>query len=428
MNQIIYDSYAAILKSELVVALGCTEPIAIAYAAAKAHSVLGEFPDHCKVSCSGNIVKNVKGVTVPNSGGEKGIVIAATLGRAGGNAEKEMAVLEDVTDADRVKAKELASGDFCKCELIEGVENLYIIIELSSKNHTACVEIKNYHTNITRIVKDGEVIYSKKSESEKTSEETTALPDKSLLNVKDIIEFANEVRMEDIEQTISRQVEMNTRLSEEGLRNPYGVKVGQTLLREYSADDVRIKAMAYASAGSDARMSGCPMGAVINSGSGNQGITVTMPVVKYAEHYNISKEKMYRALVASNLVSIHQKRYIGSLSAYCGAVSAACGAASGIAYMLGYGYSVIADQITNTIGTIGGMVCDGAKPSCAAKISAAIHTALLALQLAADHESFKSGEGIVKEDVEATIQSVGRMGREGMKSTDIEILNIMLGH
>lgn len=424
MNQLIYDCYLAILKSELVVALGCTEPIAIAYAAAKAREVLGEFPEHCKVSCSGNIVKNVKGVTVPNSGGEKGIVIAATLGIVGGDPAKEMAVLESVTDADRIKAKELASSDFCQCELIEGVENLYIIVELATKAHMARVEIKNYHTNITCIEKDGEILYTNKEEKESVS----ATPDKTLLNVKDILAFADEVRMEDIEATLSRQIEMNTLLAEEGLRVPYGAQVGQTLLREYPADDVRIKAMAYAAAGSDARMSGCPMGAVINSGSGNQGITVTMPLVKYAEECHASKEKLYRALIVANLIAIHQKRYIGSLSAYCGAVSAACGSASGIAYMLGYDYSVIADQITNTIATIDGMVCDGAKPSCAAKISAAVNAALLGLQLAIDHQSFKSGEGIVKNDVESTIQSVGRMGRVGMKSTDVEILNIMLDH
>jgi len=423
MDKKIYNCYLAILKSELIIALGCTEPIAIAYAAAMARKVLGAEPDHCEVSCSGNIIKNVKGVTVPNSGGQKGIVTAAILGVVGGDADKELAVLEGVTDEDRMRTKKLCKTDFCSCKLIEGTESLHIIVELTKGNHKVLVELKQYHTNITRIVKDSKELPVKKKQVQGTNLEE---PDKSQLNLEGILEFADEINIADVEEIIANQISYNTALSEEGMQNSYGAEIGRTMLKECDKNDIRVLAQAYAAAGSDARMSGCPMAAVINSGSGNQGITVTMPVVKYADFLQVSRERLYRSLVVANLVAIHQKRFIGNLSAYCGAVSAACGAGSGIAYMQGYGLDVIAKQITNTIATIGGMVCDGAKASCAAKISAAVNVSLLGLQLAIDNHSFSSGEGLVKDDVEQTIRSIGRMGRVGMKSTDIEILNIML--
>lgn len=421
MNRNTYDTYVSILKNELVVALGCTEPIAIAYAGAKVRKVLGQMPDRCEILCSGNIVKNVKGVTVPNSGGMKGIDTAATLGIVGGNVERILAVLEDITPEQIETTQSLVRKGFCECGLIEGVENLYIVITAFAGEESATVEIRDYHSNITKIVKNGEVLYSA---SESCSEESAG-PDKSLLNVKDILEFADCVDLSDISEVISRQIECNTAISREGLNNPWGAQVGRTLLDTFGGD-VAIRAKAAAAAGSDARMSGCPLPVVINSGSGNQGMTVSLPIIEYAKEYHISDEGLYRALVAGNLISLHQKKYIGSLSAYCGAVSAACGSGVGIAYMLGATYDEICGIITDTIATIGGMVCDGAKPSCAAKIASAVDCALTAFHLSKNRRVFQPGEGLVKENVEDTIQSIGRMGREGMRATDIEILNIML--
>ncbi len=422
MEKQLYDTYLAILEGDMVTALGCTEPIAVAYAAAKARQVLGVMPEKCVVSCSGNIVKNVKGVVVPNSGGLKGIEAAAVLGIVGGDAERSLTVLETVTDEDRQAAQKLLQDDFCRCVLLEGVPGLYISVALSAKDGSAQVDIQDYHTNIVKIKKNGADIFAA---SAAPVHSDTATPDRSLLNVKDILQFAEEVQMEDIEEVITQQIDYNSTIAREGLAHPYGVQVGRSLLAE-GAGDVKTRAKAAAAAGSDARMSGCALPVVINSGSGNQGITVTMPVVEYAKEYRVGKEKLYRALVVSNLVAIHQKKYIGSLSAYCGVVSAACGSGTGIAYLLGYSYEEICDVITNTIATIGGMVCDGAKPSCAAKIAAAVDTAIMALNLSRKKLVFQPGEGLVKDDVEKTIASIGYMGREGMKTTDVEILKIML--
>ncbi len=425
MDHALYENHLTILRSELVMALGCTEPIAIAYAAAKARQLLGEMPEHCTVHCSGNIVKNVMGVTVPNSGGLKGIDVAATLGIVGGNPELELAVLEGVTEAHRAQVRQLLAGDFCTCKLIENVATLYIVVELAAGEHTALVEIQNTHKNITRMEKDGiscmEHVPAQEEKLQKTG-------DRSLLTVDNIVDFAGAVSLEELEPILTPQIECNMAICREGLEHPYGAEVGRVLLDGNTAPTVGLKARAYAAAGSDARMNGCPMPVVINSGSGNQGITVSVPVVIYAEDLKLPREKLLRALVVANLIAVHQKNYIGSLSAYCGVVSAACGAACGICYMLDHPRSVLRDTITNTIATVGGMVCDGAKSSCAAKISTALQTALLGMKMGVRNCAFKPGEGMVKEDVEETISNIGRMGRVGMKATDNEILNIMLGN
>ncbi len=418
MDKNLYQNYVRILDNELVPALGCTEPIAIAYAAAKARAVLGEFPDCVEMCCSGNIIKNVKGVTVPNAGGLRGIDVAATLGVVGGNADKALEVLEQITEADIERTKELVAEGFCSCTLQEGVENLYIVARVIKGEHYAEVTIINRHTLITRIVKDGEVLYEHKA-----SEKSPDYADKSLLNVRDIIAFADEVEIADIRGIIGRQIALNTAISDEGLRNCYGAEVGRTLLEVYG-DDVTVRARA--AAGSDARMGGCSLPVVINSGSGNQGMTVSLPVIEFAKELNVPEEKLYRALVVSNLVSIHQKQYIGSLSAYCGAVSAACGAGAAITYLYGGTVEEIGLTITNTIGNVGGIVCDGAKSSCAAKIASSVEAAILAHYMAIKHHCFQPGEGIVQDDVEGTIKSMGYIGRVGMKTTDTEILNIMI--
>ena len=420
LDKKIYDNFVMILKDELVPALGCTEPIAIAYAAAKAREVLGQMPETMEMCCSGNIIKNVMGVTVPNSNGLRGIDVAATLGVVGGDASRELEVLESVTPEDVERTKELVKNGFCRCTLQEGVENLYIVAKVFGSGHSAEVTIINRHTLITKIVRDGEIIYE-----HKISDSALEKGDKSLLNVRDILTFADTVALEDIEEVIGDQIEKNTAISQEGVIHPYGAQIGRTLLDVFG-NDVRTRARAKAAAGSDARMGGCALPVVINSGSGNQGMTVSLPVIEYAKEYNATKDQLYRALVVANLISIHQKKYIGSLSAYCGAVSAACGAGAAITYLRGGTYEEVGLTIINTIGNVGGIVCDGAKASCAAKIASAVDAAILAHYMAMKHVSFQPGEGIIQEDLEDTIKSMGYIGRVGMKRTDTEILNIMI--
>lgn len=460
MEEKIYRSYIEILKEELVPALGCTEPIAIAYAAAKAAEVLKESngekvqiaehkteekagtadrngaksasqtaPDNCNghldVYCSGNIIKNVKSVTVPNSGGMRGIEAAALLGLVGGDASRKLEVLEGITEEQREETRRLLEKKFCTCYLQEGVANLYIRAELTLEGHSACVTIEDKHTNIIKIEKDGVVLFEKACKAEADAGAKEQSDKRALLNVADILRFADEVRIEDIKDVIGRQIEMNTAISEEGLRNPYGAEVGRTLLNAYG-DDIKIRAKAKAAAGSDARMNGCSMPVVINSGSGNQGMTCSLPVIEYAKELKVPEEQLYRALVVSNLVAIHQKSYIGSLSAYCGAVSAACGAGAAIAWLNGGDYEAVARTITNALANTSGMVCDGAKSSCAAKIASAVDAAIMAYTLESANHCFQPGEGLVKDNVEDTIRNMGYVGRVGMKDTDVTILNLMI--
>ncbi len=421
MDKFLYNNYCGILKAELVPALGCTEPIAIAFAAAKARDVLGCLPEHIEMSCSGNIIKNVKGVTVPNSGGMKGIDAAATLGVVGGDAASQLEVLENVTREHIEKTRRLIEKGFCSCNLVEDVANLYIVACAKGQGHEAEVTIINRHTYITKIVKDGQTIFECSLEHD---EDSNAV-DRSKLNVKDILDFADEVDIDDVREVLERQVAYNTAIAQEGLNKNYGAQVGRTLI-QYYGNNVKTRARAKAAAGSDARMSGCSLPVVINSGSGNQGMTVSLPVIEFAKELNLSEEALFRALVVSNLIAIHQKKYIGSLSAYCGAVSAACGAGAAITYMTGGGYEKIGETIVNTIANVGGIVCDGAKPSCAAKIASAVDAAILAHYMGMVNRTFHPGEGIVKESVEETIRSIGYIGRVGMKHTDVEILNIMI--
>lgn len=422
MDSELYKNYLDILKQELVPALGCTEPIAIACAAAKARRLLGSFPESLEMKLSGNIIKNVKGVTVPNSGGLKGIDIAAVLGMVGGNADKALEVLEEITPEHIARAKELASRGICTYSLAENVPNLYISAKVVCGGHYAEVVIAHQHTNIIKMEKDGEVLLDRTLEAEEKTDDTV---DRSRLTVKDILDFADQVRMEDIEEIISRQIRLNTAISQEGLDNNYGAQIGKTLMHVWGKS-ATTRACARAAAGSDARMGGCSMPVVINSGSGNQGITVSLPVIVYAEEWEVSRDKLYRSLVVSNLIAVHQKYYIGSLSAYCGAVSAACGAGAGITYMYGGTYEQVSLTIINTLGNVGGIVCDGAKPSCAAKIASSVDAALMAFHLSIQNKSFLPGEGLIKGDVEETIKSMGYIGRVGMKTTDTEILNVMI--
>ena len=427
MDRKIYADYVRILEDELVPALGCTEPIALAYAAAKAKEVLGAMPTHLTIRCSGNIIKNVKGVTVPNSGGMKGVEAAAVLGITGGDPSQALEVLEHVSDKEIGKAKNLLESGFCDCVLKDGVANLYIeahAIGEKTLRQEAVVIIEEEHTNITHIEKDGKVIFHK--EKEHLSQEKEQTPDKSLLNLEDIIAFADEVQIADVEKVLERQVKYNTKIAEEGLKNPWGAQVGRVVLEEFG-NDVKWRAVAKAAAGSDARMSGCALPVIINSGSGNQGMTCSLPVIEFGKELEKSKEEIYRALCVSNLVALNQKKYIGSLSAYCGAVCAAAGAGAGITYLCGGTLEQIENTVVNTIADAGGIVCDGAKPSCAAKISTALQAAVLSHKMAMRGLTFAKGEGLVMDCPEDTIKAVGYVGRAGMKQTDVEILNLMIG-
>ena len=363
--------------------------------------------------------------------------MAATLGIVGGDPDRELAVLETVTPADIQTTQALVKEGFCTCELVEDVDNLYIVVELEGGGHSAEIEIQEHHNNITYMKKDGTVLLD--SRPDPSCKKQSGGPDRMLLNVANILEFADTVKMEDVEELIGRQIDYNTAISDEGLKGNYGVETGRILMENAGnasgLNRVRLQARAAAAAGSDARMSGCSLPVVINSGSGNQGITVTMPIVIYGRAWQADRELILRALVLANLISVHQKKYIGSLSAYCGATSAATGAACGVAYMMLRQkgeqeriYQILCDTITNSIETLGGMVCDGAKASCAAKIGLAVENALMALELSLAGNVFQPGEGMTMEDPEDTIAAVGRMGRVGMKSTDVEILNIMLGN
>ena len=416
-----HDVFVETLKRELVPALGCTEPIAIAYAAAKARDVLGEFPRHMDIRCSGNIVKSVKGVTVPNSGGLRGIDVAAVLGVVGGNADRELEVLEEIRPEHIEKTKELISQGYVDCTLQEDVENLYIVATVFSQEHKAEVTIVNRHTLITRIAVDDKVLFE-----EKPVENEAVNNHWEVWNIRNILDFANTVELDRVRSIIKDQIDKNSAIATEGLSANYGARVGKTLLEVYG-NNVQTRARAKAAAGSDARMGGCSMPVVINSGSGNQGMTVSLPVIEYAREMCVSEDKMYRALIVSNLVSIYQKHFIGSLSAFCGAVTAACGCGAAITYLCGGSYEQVCMTIVNTIANVGGIVCDGAKSSCAAKISSAVDAAIMAHNMSMRGRHFEAGEGFVQKDIEETIKSLGYIGRVGMKSTDVEILKVMLG-
>lgn len=415
-----YQTYVQILKEELVPAMGCTEPIALAYCAAKAREVLGSLPDRCVVEASGNIVKNVKSVIVPNTGGLKGIEAAAAAGVVAGDAGRVLEVIAGVTQEQKIQIKEYMERTSIQVKPLETDELLDMIVTLYKDSSYAKVRIANYHTNIVLIEKDREKLY----EMGVMATEEAQMADRSLLNVKDIYDFARTVELEDVRELISRQIEYNSAISEEGLEHDWGANIGSVLLKAYG-NDIRVRARAVAAAGSDARMSGCEMPVIINSGSGNQGMTASLPVIEYAKELKASEEELYRALVLSNLVTIHQKTGIGRLSAYCGAVSAGCGAGCGIAYLLGGDYATIAHTLVNALAIVSGIICDGAKPSCAGKIAAAVDAGILGYQMYINGQQFRGGDGIISKGVENTIRNVGRLGKEGMKETDKEIIQIM---
>lgn len=424
-NDPLYDAYIAILNEELMPALGCTEPIAIAYAAAVARRTLGSFPETLDVFCSGNIVKNAKGVTVPQTGDLRGIRAAATVGAFAGNADRKLEVLTCVTAADVEKVRQLLDSGYAAEHLEEADCSLYIRVAAAGNGHLAEVELKEHHTNITSVKYDGKEQLSATTACEEIT--PTEQTDRSVLNLDGIFDFCEHVPVTEVKDILDRQIAYNMAIAEEGIRNEYGACVGRTILRHGKEADPETVARAYAAAGSDARMSGCVLPVVINSGSGNQGIVVSVPVYVMAKERGADDETMYRALLLSNLISIYQKSMIGALSAYCGAVSAAAGTGAGVAYLTGANRAQIEKTIINILGCVSGMICDGAKPSCAAKIATALDTAFTACDMAEDGKAFGSGEGIIMDDTEDTMRAVGRLGGKGMSGTDREILRIMTG-
>lgn len=422
MERSLYNNYVQILKEELVVAMGCTEPIAIAYAGAKAREILGKKPEKAIVKCSGNIVKNAKCVTVPNTNGLIGISASAITGILVGDAKKELEAISVVDPKYLEEIESLLKTDYCTVSLLDTPVTLHIIMEVFCGDESASVEIKQAHTNITKILKNNEVIFE---QEESESKYLGVFVDRSVLTVKDIYDFANSVEIEDIKYLLDSQIEKNLAIAKEGLKGTYGLGIGKVLLNSYS-DDVYTKVKAYSAAASEARMSGSPMPVVTNSGSGNQGMTVSVPLIVYAQEKNIDKEKLYRALALSNLLAIHQKTLIGRLSAFCGVVSASCASGAGITYLEGGTLKQVEDTISNTLANISGIVCDGAKPACGAKIASSLDGALIGHNLAMAGQVYKPNTGILKENIEKTINAVGRLGKDGMKQTDTEILNIML--
>jgi len=414
----VYEQYVKILKEELVPAMGCTEPISIAYATAKAREVLGDNPISAKVEVSGNIIKNAKSVTVPHTGGMRGIKSAFAAGLVAGKANAELEVISCVSEEEIERIRLVKDTFEVEVTTPANARIFDIGITLYSKGHKAYVRIADTHTNIVCIQRDEKTLFENLPQEEIRT-------DRSCLSVEDIIAFANTVDVVDVQEVLQRQIDYNMAIAEEGLKNSYGANIGKVLLRAYQPD-IKITAKAYAAAASDARMNGCELPVIINSGSGNQGITASVPVIVYAKGLHMSKEKLYRALCVSNLITIHLKNGIGSLSAYCGAVSAGAGAGCGVAYLLGGTATEISHTLVNALAIDSGIICDGAKASCAAKIATAVESGLLGLNMYYNGNEFYAGDGIVKEDVESTIKSVSRLAHDGMRETDKEIIRIML--
>jgi len=422
-DDIRYQAYINILREELLPAMGCTEPIAIAYAAAKVREVLGSTPETVRVEASRNIIKNVKSVVVPNTDGLKGLRASAIAGIIGGNPAKALEVLAELNDSDRQKIQEFLETKEVK--VVETTSGLIfdLIVTATAGDSTVSVQISHFHTNIVLITKNGEVVYRDLPCEEI---ETISLTDRSIMNVKDILDFAESVDLKEVEELLQQQIDYNMAIAEEGLKHTWGANIGSVLLETWG-DDVKVRAKALAAAASDARMSGCDLPVVIASGSGNQGITASIPVIVYAREMKVDRETLLRALIVSNLITIHQKTGIGRLSAYCGVVSAGCGAGAGIAWLHGGRFEEVAHTVVNALAMVSGIICDGAKPSCAAKIATSIDAGILGFLMFEKGQQFYGGDGIVTKGVENTIRNIGRLGRDGMRETDKEIIRIMLG-
>lgn len=426
MDAVSYQDYVNILKEELVPAMGCTEPIAIAYAAAVLRETLGRPAERMEVEASGNIIKNVKSVFVPGTGGLRGIPAAAAAGMAAGDPSLDLEVLSQIGEAEQARIREYLARTPITVKLADSPLIFDILVRAWAGEDSALVRIANYHTHIVRIEKNGAIL--KDLPVQAAAEE--GLTDKSALSVRGILEFAREADLSDVEETLSQQIRFNTAIAQEGLRGDYGANIGQVLLSAYG-DDVKIRAKAMAAAGSDARMNGCGLPVVIVSGSGNQGLTASLPVIEYAKELGADQDTLYRALLVSDLITIHLKAEIGRLSAYCGAVSAGCGSGAGIAYLYGKDkpeealLKDVSHTIVNSLAVVSGMVCDGAKASCAAKIASAVDAGILGFTMYQQGQQFRGGDGIISKGVEETIHNIGLLATQGMRETDREILDIM---
>jgi L-cysteine desulfidase len=423
LNDKRYQTYLDILREELIPAMGCTEPIAIAYASARARDVLGTQPERVMIAVSRNIIKNAKSVIVPNTGNLKGIETSVAAGVVAGQAEKILEVISSIDDSGRKRIIEFLHNKEIKVVEINSNLPFDLIVTVFSGTSQASVQISHYHTNIVRITKDDEVIYSDQDCAEVDIPE---LADRSTLNVRDILDFAESVDLKEIEELLQQQIDYNLEIATEGLKGDWGANIGSVLMDAWG-DDVKVRAKALAAAGSDARMGGCSLPVMIVSGSGNQGITASVPVIEYARKLQTDRHTLLRALLVSNLITIHQKTGIGRLSAFCGAVSAGCGAGAGIAWLHGGRFEEVAHTIVNALAIVAGIICDGAKPSCAAKIASSVDAGILGFLMFQRGQQFYGGDGIVTEGVENTLKNIGRLGRDGMRETDKEILRIMLG-
>ncbi|WP_138159897.1 serine dehydratase subunit alpha family protein [Peptoniphilus catoniae] len=411
--------YKEFLRAELIPAFGCTEPIALAYAAAKAKEVLGEEPDGIVANLSGNMIKNANSVKVPGTEGRKGIEISLVAGAFLGDADKKLEVLANIDKSRLEECDKLIEKGICKVNHVPGIESLYIDVNLTKGDQSSRVVIEHDHTNIILIEKNKEVIFEKDSSKVEESEVE--------LSFDKIYDFAKEVDYSDIKEIFDLQMEYNYAIAKEGIKNDWGANIGSIIL-ENAKDNEREEIAAYASAGSDARMSGCEMPVVINSGSGNQGITVAVPIIVYAKNHKIEGDILYRSLIFANLIGLYIKQGIGKLSAYCGVVAAASASMCGIAMLQGEDRQIIKETLSNALATNSGMICDGAKPSCAMKIASSIRSAFLALDQAKSGNSFKAGDGIVKDDIDKTVKTVGNIARFGMQKTDEVILEEMLNN
>lgn len=416
-----YEAYVQILREELIPAFGCTEPIALAYAAAIAAGELGKYPTGVLVEVSGNIVKNVKSVIVPNTGGMNGIEAAVAAGIVAGKTEKKLEVIADIEERQIADIRKFMESTRIQVNLADSDYIFDIGVILFNEEESVKVRIVGEHTNVVLIEHNGRVILKKDITADRTASDMT---DRSVLNIQDIVEFANIAEIADVQEILDRQIAYNMAIAQEGMKNNYGANIGKVLLHTYG-DDVKTKARAYAAAGSDARMNGCSLPVVICSGSGNQGITASVPVIVYAIELGIEKDRLYRALLVSNLATIHQKTGIGRLSAYCGAISAGCGSGAGIAYLLGDGYEEISHTLVNGLAIVSGIICDGAKASCAAKIATAVDAGIMGYAMYKQGQQFHAGDGIVAKGIEENILNIGLLAKEGMRETDKEILTIM---
>lgn len=414
-----YKNYVSILKEELLPAMGCTEPVAVAYAAAKAREVLGCFPERCRLYVSGNIIKNVKSVVVPNTGGLKGLKAAAAAGIVAGKAELQMSVIAETDPEDIPKIQKYIDEHEIHIERKEGGSALYIEVILEGEGHSSKAVISDYHTNIVLLEKDGAVVFQKAPELR-----SSFTSDHSLMSLEGMWDFINTVETEDISDLLDSQINCNSAISKEGLEKPWGAQIGRILIK--NANDTKTRAMARAAAGSDARMSGCEKPVVIVGGSGNQGLTVTMPVLEYAERLGSSRDKLYRALALANLMAVYLKKDIGRLSAYCTAVTAGVGAGCAVAYLDGGTLEAVRHTIVNDLAVLSGMFCDGAKPSCAAKVANSVGAGIMGYEMYKNGQSFNGGDGFLQSSADDTIDAVAEIAREAMTETDKKILDIMV--